>query len=424
MSGKLEPGRLLAVDEHVTTCAECKAALEGIPARSATAAGLSNLLLDVAVCPDYEELSAFVDKTLEAGRARELTAHVNACELCASDIARIEELRSHAAMRQTVRIRPGATKVPAQGVGLWRRALSAVAVIGAVAVVAVSFGYFGKVETPKTKPNTQIANNSGAQPINGIKPNAVVPPQSSPVSKPVPTTGQTPNVSKPVVAAVKPVLVDGSCQVIGGKGKYSVARVDGKSIRTALEARIAASIEEKIRTGSIKPLRAVRVAMNTMALRSGDDYTAPATAPTPVSPTGKIVLSDRPVLSWSKVDMARAYRVVVTDAAGRQMLDEITATNSAAPGRPLQRGQVYLWRVGVRFGADDEWAMSKAAAFKVLSSEDLAQIQSVKTAMPGSHMALGATYESLGLRDEAEAEYRALREANPHSQLARRLATW
>ena len=75
----------------------------------------------------------------------------------------------------------------------------------------------------------------------------------------------------------------------------------------------------------------------------------------------------------------------------------------------------------MRFGKSDSWAKSKAAVFKVLSAEDLGTIQKVKRQMPGSHLALGVAYESVGLYEEAASEYRALRRANPNSQLARNL---
>jgi hypothetical protein len=87
----------------------------------------------------------------------------------------------------------------------------------------------------------------------------------------------------------------------------------------------------------------------------------------------------------------------------------------------LSRGEEYTWRVGVRFSESDSWAESAPAKFYVLSSDDYSSIQQVKTALPGSHLALGAAYESFGLYEEAQQEYRALRRSNRDSSLARRM---
>ncbi|MGC8863974.1 MAG: hypothetical protein ACP5R5_14555, partial [Armatimonadota bacterium] len=70
---------------------------------------------------------------------------------------------------------------------------------------------------------------------------------------------------------------------------------------------------------------------------------------------------------------------------------------------------------------NDSWAMSRAAAFRVISAEDMAAIREVQHRLPGSRLALAVVYESIGLYSEAAQEYQAVRRANPQSPLARRL---
>jgi hypothetical protein len=161
--------------------------------------------------------------------------------------------------------------------------------------------------------------------------------------------------------------------------------------------------------------------MNTIHLRSGESYKAPPTAPKQVSPIGVILATDRPAFGWSSVDLAECYRLVVTDAKGNTIFEGVTDKTSLALPKSLERGRVYVWRVGARFSKSDSWANSRAAGFKVLSAKDVEAIRDVKQRLPGSHLALAAVYESLGLYGDAASEYRALRRANPESPLARRL---
>ena len=74
LQGKLTPERLLAVDEHVGRCADCKSALNALPRCKNAGVDLGAALLGVSECPDYEELSAFVDGALSGDRAKKTTA--------------------------------------------------------------------------------------------------------------------------------------------------------------------------------------------------------------------------------------------------------------------------------------------------------------------------------------------------------------
>jgi hypothetical protein len=133
------------------------------------------------------------------------------------------------------------------------------------------------------------------------------------------------------------------------------------------------------------------------------------------------VLSNYPKFKWSSVDLADSYRVLITTKDGNVVFEGNTDKNTLTLSKPLQRGQVYNWQVGARFSKSDPWSNSLAARFKVLSSEDFASIQKVKSSLPGSHLALGAVYESLGFHNEAVNEYRALLKDNPTSSLALKL---
>ena len=413
LAGKLAPERLLTVDEHVSGCAECKKLLATMSARADFAAAL----IGATDCPEYEELSVYVDRSLDADRAASILAHANSCELCTKDIARISELRSHAALREKITVTPGMTGQRQRSPFVyWKQALAAVSLAGLVTVAVL----FGNVGNPPVKNNPQMA----VKPPVANRTVASVPVKN--VIKPEkPIVAQNPTAKPPIKVAVKPitpVLIDGGYSVIRTRGNLALAKKDGAPVRTALEARIAASIDEKLRTGKIKPIKPVQMAMASIAMRDNNTgYDVPPTAPKQIAPMGKVLLSQKPTFTWSAVDLAESYRVRVYDKSGNLVIEQVVKHNSFTPSKPLARGMVYSWRVGARFGETDQWAESAAVRFAVLSAADYASIKRVQSRLPGSHLALGAAYESVGLYNEAAAEYRALRRANPNSKLAQKM---
>ena len=415
LQGDVEPERLIAVDEHLSACAACRGVLEALPARGRTLASFGADLIGAGDCPDYEELSALVGESLDPKRARSVTAHTNMCGLCAGDVDLMRALRSQAALRGAVQVQPGMNRHGEQRqFGLWRRVLAGAAIAGAIALAIIA------LRQPFEKPSrTQVttvrpapAQVSHAQPDRAVKPAAST----------APTVAVNPDQQKPSLPPPAPLLRDGKYMLAKKDGGFALARIDGRSIRTPLEARVAALIAEKIRTGKIKPVEPVRVAMNPIGVRTPEDYVPAPTAPRQISPMGLVLMSARPTFNWSKVDLAESYRLVVTDRKGNPVFDGVTDKTTLKLDQPLERGQVYMWQIGARFSKSDSWANSRAAGFRVISAGGMATIQSVGRRMPGSHLALAAVYESVGLYDDAAREYRAVRRANPGSRLARRFA--
>jgi len=425
LKGKLPTERMLEIDEHAGECEECKRLLVSLSARAQFAAEL----VGAADCPDYEELSAYIEGSLEPKRAEAVCVHANLCEHCANDIDRMRELRSHAILREKVIVRPGATRqkrtlldslLPIRSLSNGWRYLAVGASLGAVVAVAV---FLSTISGPVVNNASQVAVNPSAatQTHKAEAKKTPVPGSVSPVER-----------SKPVVVAEKParqpvpqpvtVLRDGDYAVVSSKGYLMLARRNGAPLRTALEARIAASIDEKLRTGKIKLAKPVQMAMATIQTRGADGGYEPApTAPKQISPVGRFVLSAKPSFTWTAVDLADSYRLRVYDGEGNLVAEQVTTKPTATLDRPLARGKVYAWRVGVRFGESDDWTESGASRFEVISTDDYNAIERIRTKLPGSHLALGAAYESVGLYDEAAAEYRLLLRANPNSKLAAKL---
>lgn len=420
VKGKLAPDQMLAVDSHIRECSDCKTLAGRLSSRTDFAAELSGAV----DCPEYEELSAYLDQILDAGRTASIRLHANACELCTKDLERIAELRSHAAMREKISVTPGASRAQRRGFFFyWRQALAVGSLAGLIAA-AVMLSNFQQVSTRPD--HNQIA----AKPPMSTPTKTVNPPKSAPAHKPEAIAAKpepTPvavaaNTAKPAPMLPPPVLNDGQYSVIRKGDRLALAQANGTGVGSSLQARISARIDEKLRTGKIKLPEPVKMAMASVTVRGeGNGYEVQPAAPKPIGPNGKIVMSATPTFNWSAVDLAESYRVRVSDESGNIIAEQVTKKTSLTLAKPLARGNTYIWRVGVRFGETDSWMQSGYTRFHVLSSQDFDTINSVRAKLPGSHLALGAAYESVGLYEEAAAEYRLLRRANPNSKLAQKL---
>jgi hypothetical protein len=414
-AGDLNRQELELIAEHLSCCETCRRMVQDMPEWLKACAELSSSILSIGECPDYDQLSAYADGTLGAPQSQAIEAHANSCELCWRDLAKIIELRSHAAMREKVIVvRP--TENSRAKAAIWlRRVVVAITASAAVAGVVLFMTQMGPTPT-RSRETARITTPSPVKPVV-TRPDPIVARQPRPrVLVMKPTSAHSTRRPAQVV-----VLKDGPYRVLKRNGKLIWANSNGVPVKSSLEARIAESIESKLRTGRVKPGRTVQVAMNSMRLRDSGDYTPSPTAPTPISPVGTIVLSDRPTIKWSKVDMGYDYRIVITDSEGRQIVDTVTQSNTFTPPTSLSRGQVYIWRVAVRFGEDADWENSRPSAFELISSADYNAIEKVKRCAKGSHLALGVAYEYFGLYEEAAQQYDMLRRENRSSQFARTL---
>ena len=429
VKGKLAPQQMLEVDSHIRECADCKELALSLSSRADFAA----VVTGAADCPEYEELSAYVDKKLDAAHAAAVERHASMCEFCATDLARIEELRSHASMRDKITIRPGASRVAKRGFFFYRRQALAVTTVAGLVAVGFMLSSFNTVDTEDHGP-AQIAANPPithqVKPVLPQNPQKPIVPEKTTTPEPTKVaavkTPPTPvkiaanQKSEPKIASA--VLKDGRYSVIRRGGELTLAKADGSSVRSSLEARIAAKIDEKLRSGKIRLPEPVQMAMASVTVRSeGDGYDVPPAAPKPIGPSSKIVISTNPTFKWAPVDLAQAYRVRIYDDAGNVVGEQMTKDTNLTFSTPLARGKTYSWRVGVRFGETDYWTQSGSVPFYVLSEQDFSSINSVRTRLRGSHLALGAAYESAGLYEEAANEYRLLQRENPNSKLAKDL---
>lgn len=148
----------------------------------------------------------------------------------------------------------------------------------------------------------------------------------------------------------------------------------------------------------------------------------PASAPTglaPLGPVGTCVRAPQPAFRWHGQRGARAYVVAVFDEQLEKQADsgELQATEWR-PARPLARGRTYLWQVTALTPQGRVVAPAPPlpqARLRVLSVEEAAQLESRLAGAGGSLLAEGVLLTSFGLLDDAEQRFSALVAQNPGS---------
>ena len=90
----------------------------------------------------------------------------------------------------------------------------------------------------------------------------------------------------------------------------------------------------------------------------------------------------------------------------------------------LERGNVYSWQVKAIKDGEEVTAPrppAPQAKFRIVDQAKANELARAKRSFGTSHLTLGLLYAEAGVLDEAEREFRLLRNANPDSELARNL---
>jgi hypothetical protein len=143
------------------------------------------------------------------------------------------------------------------------------------------------------------------------------------------------------------------------------------------------------------------------------------------APVGKVLLTERPTFRWAALPNATSYVVEIYD----EQFNLVTASPSLTTTtwtmtQPLQRGALYAWQVKANQDGQEITSPrppAPQAKFRILSQAKANEIAQARRSNSNSPLTLGLLYADAGLLDEAEAEFRALQQANPSSPIARRL---
>jgi hypothetical protein len=236
------------------------------------------------------------------------------------------------------------------------------------------------------------------------------PPVAPPTAQITPTTQIPPRASSPVVVSLNDgtgritLTEDGILRTSG-----DLAPTDAERVKQALLTRrvAASSLLDEVKTG----------AGALMGASGGAQFRLE-------SPLGTMVEDERPTLGWFALAGAQGYEVAISDVGANYMQVATSPRLRETVWRvptPLTRGRTYSWQV-VAFTAKGEVKAPSAeqaeARFRVLSVEATEAVVKARIAHKDEHLVLGVTYAAAGLLDEAEAEFRALAEANPVSSVA------
>jgi hypothetical protein len=143
-----------------------------------------------------------------------------------------------------------------------------------------------------------------------------------------------------------------------------------------------------------------------------------------IEPAGKVLLTDRPAFKWTRFSDADGYVVEVYDEQFNLVSASPLLTDPGWTAPQLARGQVYSWQVKAMRGGQEFIAPRQTAPqakFRILDRAAAAEIARARRDYASSHLLLGLLYARAGLLAEAEQEFRALQNANPDSDAARKL---
>jgi cell division protein FtsB len=144
-----------------------------------------------------------------------------------------------------------------------------------------------------------------------------------------------------------------------------------------------------------------------------------------LSPVGTVTRTDRPTFRWTPLEGAASYRIRVSDSRFKPVAtSEPVSGSDWTISRPLKRGALYSWEVtAIKDGKEitAPTPPAREASFRVLDSAKVDELEGASRDHANSHLLLGVLYVNAGLLDDAEREFRALANANPQSDVARKL---
>lgn len=142
-----------------------------------------------------------------------------------------------------------------------------------------------------------------------------------------------------------------------------------------------------------------------------------------VDPSGKVILTDRPTLTWKSVEGVNGYRVDIYDSDYSKFASSPLLRSNTWSTR-LPRGKTYVWQVTATKDGEEfktPSATQPEARFRIVDARRSAEIETINRKQPRSHLALAIAYADAGLVGDAIRELEIVARANPNSTLVRRM---
>jgi predicted anti-sigma-YlaC factor YlaD len=399
----LPPLELLAVDDHLAACVQCRSRLTGIAPEPLLDAAWQTLRLQLHPGAEqvehlsYEQLSACVDEQLDGADRQTVNQHLESCEMCAAEL---QDLR---AFRQEVQAFPSpepevvkaSLSQPRQS--WWQKFTEVMtvrwpALAGASAVLLLIAGLF----------YFQFRAGRQTPPIV-----ATVSPTSTP-SNPTPAPIES-NVPTEVLA-----LNDGG-------GRIALDEKGNLLTPQPLPPEFEQIIKLALTKGQVEKPSLSGLNVKTGSLMGGGE-SAPFKL---LEPLGKVIETSQPIFRWQPLAGATSYTVTVYDGNFSRVTASPSLTaNEWRSSQSLPRGSILSWQVkATKDGEEFVVPVPPApeAKFKVLEQAKAEELARARRQFANSHLTLGLLYARAGLLADSERELKALTDANPASPLARKL---
>lgn len=148
-----------------------------------------------------------------------------------------------------------------------------------------------------------------------------------------------------------------------------------------------------------------------------------------LEPTGVVLMTTRPVFTWTAPENALSIVTIFEDEREAARSATLTATRWAPP-RELTRGVTYTWQVDVEIDGETQilpMPPAPPARFHVADAATVAELEEARRQHPGDHLLLGILHARAGFDGEARAELarvRDPRDAAVAESLRREIEGW
>ncbi len=417
---KMPPAELLKADAHLAACEECYARLNdqaGAGAKLRSASQAFTFTTDVEPAHlSYEQLAALVDQQLDDIEREIAESHLELCTQCEAELHDLRQL-----VRQIDT--SSSPTVPASRPSSWgarfatlwplpalRWSVLATALLASLALFAFLLSLPIRNENARLRDKIAELERSNETLEKRI---AAVESLESEVA----ALREENDRLRQLAPATGPAPVE-----LNDDGRRITLDIQGNLAGLQAAPNVERLVKEALRSGRVKTDTAWVGAGGKPGVLMGDPASPEFRL---LSPINLVLKTDRPSFHWKGLEGVATFQVTIFDEALNKVAESQSLTTTEwTVTRPLARGQTFVWQV--RASANQREIVAPAAGssrarFKVLEQAKDEEIARARKTFANSHLLMGILYADAGLLDDAEREFRALRNANPQSPVARSL---
>jgi len=407
------PGpELLAVDDHLAVCEECRRQISGNVEGETLVSDFHHRLLSTPDVSEsdhipYEQLVTLVDGELEKNERDALQTHLEVCEPCTQDLNDLHAFRAELNAVTTEEDVRTPRSSSSEKIRSWigsQRVLLRPAFAGALALLLIAASVASFLAWRAWRRSQSVLEAASPAP-------EATPEANSPNVAAGPSPSQESTANEHFVGT----LNDGGKRVT----LDATGNIDGLA---PLQDSSSQAVRRALTTGQVQvPDLSELTGIKGRLLgptNDGDKFSL-------ISPVGIVTRSAKPTLRWQPLKGATSYTVTILDSSYNVVTTSppLTTTNwTLTTG--LARGRVYSWQVNALKDGKENISPSPPAPearFRVVDNDMAGELSKVEKLSGNSHLVRGILFAKAGLLNEAEHEIRALVAANPDSQRARQL---